>query len=183
MLYIVETGFDDKENEDAFNAWYDGEKTDELLSIPGFNATQRFYDRNPSQVPYIAVHSIVGPELYATAAYKAAGGGTVGRWEETMKRGGWTRRLFAGVDYMPEVPMDRDLIMIDAGEGPDLDAEILWLDGLDWQQATQYEGAKALDSSVPRRGFAIVDPAVAAAITASPTVRVLKPISKWRKNA
>lgn len=184
MLYIVETGFDDKANEAAFNAWYDGEKTDQLLSIPGFNATQRFHACDDDPTPYLAIHSVVGPELFTSAAYKAGGGGTVDRWEETMKRGGWTRRLFDGVDYMPAVPMDKRLVMIDGGPAaaPALDAEILWLDGLDWHRATSYEGAKALDSSVPRRGFAIVDPDVADTIPRGPRVRVFKPITAWRKN-
>ena len=184
MLYIVETGFDDKANEDAFNEWYDGVKTDELLSIPGFNATQRFRACDDAPVPYLAIHSVVGPELFTSAPYKAGGGGTVDRWEGAMKRGGWTRRLFDGIDYMPAVPMEKRLVMIDGGPDrvSDVETEILWLDGLDWNKATSYEGAKALDSSVPRRGFAIVDPAVADRLPKDPGVRIFRPITAWRKN-
>ena len=186
MLYIVETGFDDKANEAAFNEWYDGVKTDQLLSIPGFNATQRFRACDDGPVPYLAIHSVSGPELFSSAAYTAGGGGTVDRWEEAMKRGGWTRRLFDGVVYMPAVPMTRRLVMIDGGPdtAPRLTAPILWLDGLDWHGATSYDGAKALDSSVPRRGFAVVAPDVADnSLPHTAGVRAFRPITAWRKNA
>jgi hypothetical protein len=185
MLYMVETGFDDPDNEDRWNAWYSGVKTDELLSIPGFNATQRFRACDDAPVPYLAIHGIDSIELFTSPAYKAGGGGTVGEWDAAMSRASWTRRVFTGIDEFPEVPMDKRLVILDCtpDRAPELAVEVRWLEGLDWDATTNYEGAKALDSSIPQRGFAILAPDQIGDVSGTDGVRAFKPITATKVSA
>ena len=178
MLYIVEMAFSDPSKEDEWNDWYNGQKSSELLAFPGFNATQRFKTDADVPAPYLAIHSITSTDLYTSEVYRKGGGGSAAHWNDLQPN--WTRRIFSDIDEMPGVDMAQVLVMVDlAPDGvPDLGLDILWAEGLDWETASSYRDAIALDSSVPYRGFAIVDPATADALPKTPGVNVYRPLFK-----
>lgn len=155
MLYMVECNFDDPAQEDAWNAWYSGEKLDELLSNPGFTATQRFHAVTPRKAAYLAVHSIRDAGVFLTPEYKAGGGGRFGDWPLALMTN-WSRRLFDGLAESPAVGPDELLVVVDGDAKLPPDVPIIWLTGLDWETISQYKGAVALDASITRRGLAVI---------------------------
>jgi hypothetical protein len=183
MLYIVEMAFSDPSKEDEWNDWYNVQKSLELLSVPGFNATQRFKTDADVSAPYMAIHSITSTDLYNREDYRKGGGGSAAHWNDLQPN--WTRRIFSGIDEMPGVDMSQVLVMVDIApdDAPDLGLDILWTDGLDWETAASYRDAIMLDSSVPHRGFAIVDPATADALPKTPGVNVYRPIYRKQKSS
>jgi hypothetical protein len=62
----------------------------------------------------LAIHDVVGPELFASAGYKAVGGPTgTGEWQKLMTN--WHRNLFKGMDTMPEVGEGETLALVAEG--------------------------------------------------------------------
>ena len=169
MIYTVECAFTDPAQEAAWNAYYDGEKLDSLLSVPGFRASQRFHAVMNTPAPYFAVHSLRDERVLGDT-YKGVGGGAFGGWDGLVTN--WRRNLFTGMDMAPEVPDGSCLVVLDepgaAAAFPAL--EFTWLDCV------------GLDRSVERRALAIADRARIDALDgeAGSPLRVFAPITTRR---
>jgi len=152
MLYMAECGFTDPAQEEAWNEWYGGRRLDELLSVPGFLTSQRFKAVTPVASPYVAIHTIDGPGVFTSKAYKAMSGGGFQGWQRYI--GNWKRNLFTGLGIAPGVAMEEFLAMTDGlpEETQRLGIRFTWL-----QNA-------GLDGSVPQRGIARLDAAQARAL-------------------
>jgi hypothetical protein len=160
MIYMVEMALLDTARRAEWDAWYVAHQH-RLLSIPGFRASQRFEAVHAAVSPFVALHEVDSPDIFAGATYRAkAGPGNTGEWQTKM--GNWHRNLFDR-DCTPDVPMDARLVVVEDGAAaPGVPVE--------WMTAV------GLDQSVPRRGLAVVSPAAADRLTGTPGVRVLKPI-------
>ena len=182
MLYMVECDFDDPAQEDAWNEWYSGEKLDDLLSNPGFTATQRFQAVTPRKAEYLAVHSIRSTKVFTNPAYKATGGGRFGDWDAALMTN-WSRRLFDGVAESPPVGPDELLAVIDRDADLPADIEITRLSGLDWETVSQYRNAVALDASISRRGLAVIPKSRAKEFTGIDGVCLFRPLTELKRKS
>ena len=147
MLYMVScrfTGASDDPRLAEWNAYYDGPKLDSLLSLDGFNASQRLQCAHGADAPYLALHDI-RDESVMNQSYREAGGGGFGGWEPWIDN--WSRDLFSGLDESPEVGPDDYLAVTDDQATADA------LTGVDfaWLEIA------GLDRSVPRRALAVLD--------------------------
>lgn len=170
MIYMVECAFADPAREAAWNAYYDAEKLETLLSLPGFRATQRFRAITDTPAPYLAVHSVRDADVFCQTAYRAAGGGTFDGWDDLVTN--WRRNLFTGMEAAPEVAAEEQLVVLDdpaAGHG-ESEVDFHWLD------------ITGLDRTVERRGIAIVDRDTGARLARdrTETLRVFAPITNRR---
>ncbi|MCZ6872061.1 MAG: hypothetical protein O7G88_00815 [bacterium] len=181
MLYLVECGFADSSQATAWNDWYSGLKLEELLTLPDFLSAQRFRALDNNLAPYLNVTSIASTELFTNPDYRRGGGGSFGPWALDLIID-WRRLLFAGMDEMPAVADDQRLLVLDQepDTASDLGVAMTWLDGLDWQTATNYADGVALAASVPHRGLAIVSPEIADALPPLPSLRIYTPICPKR---
>ena len=103
MLYMVEMALLDTARRAEWEAWYVAHQH-RLLSIPGIHASQRFECIHAAAAPFVALHEVDGPEVFASDAYRAqAGPSNTGEWQAKM--GNWHRNLFRGLDRSPDVPM------------------------------------------------------------------------------
>ncbi len=163
MIYMVEMALLDSTRRAEWDAWYAGHQH-RLLSIPGFRASQRFEAIHAAESPFVALHEVASPDIFAGPRYRADGGpSNTGEWQAKMGR--WHRNLFA-VEHTPDVPMNARLVVVEEGSGQALPAEI----SASWMEAV------GLDCSVPRRGLAVAPPAAADRLVGTPGIRVLKPI-------
>ena len=166
MIYTVECAFSEPSREDEWNAYYSGQKLENLLSLDGFRATQRFRATMQMTAPYLAVHSVRDELVLEQRSYASIGGGTFDGWDNFITN--WKRNLFSGIGVAPEVTSNECLIVLDdpkEGEIPSLDFAWLKIVGL--------------DHSAERRGFAVVDRATGEqfAANADPVLRVFRPIT------
>jgi hypothetical protein len=180
MLYMVECDFADPAQEAAWNAWYSGEKLDDLLSNPGFTATQRFKSLLPRTAAYLAVHSIRSAEVFASPAYKATGGGRFGDWDPALMTN-WSRRLFDGVSQSPPVGRDEVLLVSDRDTDLPANLDVTWLNGIDWSTVSQYKNAVALDASVTKRGIAVVPKARSPELSTISGVSLFEPLTDLKR--
>ena len=135
-----------------------------LLSIPGFRASQRFEAIHTAESPFVALHEVDSPDIFAGPYYRANGGpNNTGEWQAKMGR--WHRNLF-DADHTPDVFMDARLVVAEEGSGSALPDPL----SVRWMEAV------GLDRSVPRRGLAVMPPATADRLVGAPGIRVLKPI-------
>ena len=96
MIYMVEMALLDTARRTEWDAWYVAHQH-RLLSIPGFRASQRFEAIHASESPFVALHEVDSPEIFASPPYRAqAGPGNTGEWQAKMDS--WHRNLFAGAD-------------------------------------------------------------------------------------
>lgn len=164
MIYMVEMALLDLARRAEWDAWY-GAHQHRLLSIPGFRASQRFEAIHAAQSPFVALHEVDSPEVFASPAYRTqAGPSNTGQWQAKM--GQWHRNLFDGVDQTRDVAMDARLVVVEDGGvlAPPGPVALTWME------------AVGLDRSVRRRGFVVMPPATADRLVGGPGVRVLKPI-------
>lgn len=180
MLYMVECGFADPAQEDAWNHWYSGEKLDDLLSNPGFVATQRFKAVTPRKAAYLAVHSIRSAEVFTDPAYKARGGGRFGDWDPALMTD-WSRRLFDGVAESPGVGKNELLLIADEEAALPSGIAVTWLDGVDWSTVSQYKNAVALDASISKRGIAVVPKTGSSEISKLRGVSLFEPLTELKR--
>lgn len=170
MIYTVECAFTDPARENAWNAWYDGEKLESLLSVPGFRAAQRFRAVTETPAPYLAIHSIRDAAVLDQKVYRDAGGATFGGWNRLVTHR--DRNLYAGIEAAPEVGAEQMLVLIDdpATEQAAPDMDIAWLE------------VAGSDRTVARRGLAIVDMETGADLARSRTapLKVYEPITNRR---
>lgn len=163
MIYMVEMALLKTARRTEWDAWYASHQH-RLLSIPGFRASQRFEAIHTTESPFVALHEVVSPELFASHHYRAKGGpSNTGEWQTKM--GHWHRNLFAA-DHTPDVPMDARLVLVEEGSGQTLPEHV----SVRWMEAV------GLDCSVARRGLAVMPPATADRLVGTPGIRVLKPI-------
>jgi hypothetical protein len=162
MIYMVEMALIDISRRTEWDGWYLSHMK-KLISIPGIQATQRFEALAPHASPFIALHQVTGPEVFASDAYRAkAGPGGTGEWQTRMNN--WHRNVFSGVDQTPDVPIEGALIVVE--------------DGFSVPMPVQWMEAVGLDQSVRRRGLAAVaQRADAGVLTGLPGVRVCKPLT------
>ena len=112
---MVEHLFSRPEWEVEWNAWYEG-NLKVLLGVPGFRTGQRF--RNAGTAPrYMAMYTVDSPDVFDSAAYKAAGGGGINsqRFREAYQI--WIRNLFDTVQAIPNVGGQEFLLVEDASDG------------------------------------------------------------------
>lgn len=170
MIYTVECAFTDPARENAWNAYYDAEKLEALLSVPGFRASQRFRAITDTPAPYLAIHSIRDAAVLKQKDYGNVGGGAFGGWDKLVTN--WDRNLFTGMEAAPEVSIEQFLVILDDPAVSDeaAGAEFIWLD------------VAGLDKTVPRRGFAVVDQEFGAALVREKAgvVKVFEPITDRR---
>jgi hypothetical protein len=163
MIYMVEMNLLDTARRAEWDTWYVAHQH-RLLSIAGFRASQRFEAIHPAASPFVALHEVDSADVFTSPAYRGkAGPNNTGEWQAKMNN--WHRNLFAR-DHTPEVPVDARLVVVDtagAAALPD-DAPLTWMN------------AVGLDQSVPRRGLAVMSPAVADRFAGALGIRVLKPI-------
>jgi hypothetical protein len=180
MIYLIECGFGDPAREAEWNAWYNGPKLEQLLSVPDFLSAQRFRALDDRPAPYLNATAIASARMFASADYRGRGGGGFGPWDVELIID-WTRRLFTGVDELPAVPMDMRLAVLDRPREAAPNAPFQWLTGLDWEREAAYRDGIALDSSIPSRGMAAIDPRSAPELAeAFPEVRLYEPICPKR---
>jgi hypothetical protein len=162
MIYMVEMALIDVARRTEWDGWYLSHMK-KLISIPGIQATQRFESLSPHDSPFVALHQVTGPDVFASDAYRAnAGPGGTGEWRERMNN--WHRNLLAGVDETPDVPMEGALLIVEAG--------------VDVPFPVQWAEAVGLDRSVQRRGIAVVaSRAAAETLLDRAGVRVCKPLT------
>lgn len=163
MIYMVEMALLDTARRAEWDAWYVAHQH-QLLSIPGFRASQRFEAIHTAESPFVALHEVDSPDIFTGSHYRAKGGpSNTGEWQ--VKMGRWQRNLF-GVDHTPDVPMDARLVVVEDGAYP----------ALPGQMSVRWMETVGLDRSVPRRGLAVMPPATADRLVGTPGIRVLKPI-------
>jgi hypothetical protein len=107
MIYTVECAFTDPARENTWNAYYDAEKLEALLSVPGFRAAQRFRAITDTPAPYLAIHSIRDAAVLEQKDYGSVGGGAFGGWDDLVTN--WDRNLFTGMEATPEVSAEQFL--------------------------------------------------------------------------
>jgi len=162
MIYMVEMALIDIARRVEWDAWYLAHMR-KLISIPGIQATQRFEALAPHASPFVALHQVTGPEVFASDAYRAkAGPEGTGEWRDRMNN--WHRNVLSGVDQTPDVPMSGALVVVEDGASVPL--------------PLQWTAAVGLDRSVPRRGIAVVAHRPdAAELIGLPGVRVCQPLT------
>ncbi len=162
MIYMVEMALTDGARRAEWDAWYLSHMK-KLISISGIEATQRFESLTPHTSPFVAMHQVTGPEVFASHAYRAkAGPEGTGEWRERMNN--WHRNVLSGLDETPDVPMDGALVVVE--DGAAVPIPVRWLDSV------------GLDRSVTRRGIAVVAArAEAAMLVGLAGVRVCKPLT------
>ena len=168
MIYMVEMALAESEmhRRAEWEAWYLSHQK-MLLTIPGFRASQRFEAMEPCDSPFVALHEVVGPELFTSEPYRAkAGPGGTGEWQHKMPN--WHRNLFTGVEHTPDVRMDQWLAVVEEGV-PATRCEGM-LD-LHWMESV------GLDGNVKRRAIAVVDmPYIATSFATAEGVRMCRPL-------
>jgi hypothetical protein len=163
MIYMVEMALLETARRAEWDAWYVAHQH-RLLSIPGFRASQRFEAIHAVESPFVALHEVDSPDIFAGAHYRAKGGpNNTGEWQAKMSR--WHRNLF-GADHTPDVSLDARLVIVEEGSGLAFSDHV----SVRWMEAV------GLDRSVPRRGLAVMPPATADRLVGTPGIRVLKPI-------
>jgi hypothetical protein len=174
MIYITEMDLADRTRRDDFHAHYRAQIAN-LQTVPGFMASQRFEAVIPTASPFVAVHDVIGPDLFASATYRQRGGrGSNGDWQALMTN--WHRNLYEWPGPTPDVPPDGVLVFID--ELPHIAvAEIALLRSIDvsWLELA------GLDRTIPSRALAMLDGGLASsAIDAAKSdgrVKVFRPIT------
>lgn len=144
MLYMVEMELPDRSRVADWHDWYENHIR-KLLTLEGYHASQRFEAVGARSAPFLAVHDVVGPELFEGDGYRGVGGPSgTGAWRALMTN--WSRNLFSGCDALPEVAMDARLALVD--DAAKLPGAVR--DGFTWLTCV------GLDRSVPERGFQIL---------------------------
>ena len=171
MIYMVEMALIDTARRAEWEKWYVAHQHT-LLSIPGIHASQRFEAIHKSASPFVALHEVNSPEVFASPAYRAKAGPTnTGEWQAKMDN--WYRNVFDGVEHTPEVSMDSRLLVVEAEGRTALPGGVR----VGWMTAV------GLDRSVAQRGLAVVPDAAAHRFVGAPGVRVLKPLAPRLRGA
>lgn len=165
MLYMVEMELPDRSRIAEWHAWYEGHIR-KLLTVDGYHASQRFEALGPRDAPFLAIHDVVGPQLFDGSGYRSVGGPSgTGEWQRIMTN--WSRNLFEGCDSLPEVKPDERLAIIDdASRLSEADkARMTWLNCV------------GLDKNVAKRGFVVLTAGEDASALEAAGADLFKPIT------
>lgn len=91
MIYTVECSFADPASEAEWNSFYSLQKLPALISVRGFDTSQRFKACGPGCPTYLALHSIESLEVLLGEDYARKGGGNFARWQRHITH--WHRNL------------------------------------------------------------------------------------------
>ena len=64
MIYMVEMALLETARRAEWDVWYTAHQH-RLLSIPGFRASQRFEAIHTAESPFVALHEVDSPDLFA----------------------------------------------------------------------------------------------------------------------
>ncbi|WP_252349142.1 sugar ABC transporter [Ochrobactrum sp. BTU1] len=115
MIYTVECSFADPASEEEWNDFYSKEKLPALISVSGFQTSQRFKALSGGCPVYLALHSIEGLDILTGDEYRRKGGGNFARWQRHITD--WHRNLYGGVERAPAIGEGEYLAM--SAEGPE----------------------------------------------------------------
>jgi hypothetical protein len=73
VIYMVEMDMPHPEREAEWHAWYLAHIR-VLLSVPGFQASQRFKATLPTPAPFLALHEVASAALFDSETYRSRGG-------------------------------------------------------------------------------------------------------------
>lgn len=101
MIYAVECSFADLATEAEWNDFYSRIKLPALISVSGFRTSQRFRAVGGDGPVYLALHTIDGPDVLASAEYRDKGGGNFARWQPHIVE--WRRNVYDSAAPAPTV--------------------------------------------------------------------------------
>src|SRR5262245_50301667 len=73
MIYMVEMTLLETARRAEWDAWYVAHQH-QLLTIPGFRASQRFEAIHTAESAFVALHEVDSPEVFVSSPYRAKGG-------------------------------------------------------------------------------------------------------------
>lgn len=119
MIYTVECCYADAQTEAEWNDFYSLQKLPALISVSGFQTSQRFKvltAGSAASVPiYLALHTIDDLHVLTGEEYKVKGGGNFARWQQHITD--WHRNLYTCADAAPRVQTGELLLV--SQHGPD----------------------------------------------------------------
>lgn len=113
MIYTVECSFAEPTREEAWNDFYSDAKLPALISVTGFQTSQRFKAITAGCPGYLAVHTISGVDVLVSEEYRVKGGGNFARWQPDITD--WHRNVYDGIDHAPDVVTGEVLILSSTG--------------------------------------------------------------------
>jgi len=162
MIFMSQSGLLDPARERGWDAWY-VEHLRVMVTVPGIGSAQRFKTDSPGHSPSLAMYSVTSVDVFTDPYYQRVRG--MGEWLPLIDTRHYRRNLFAGLDAAPDVPDDRDLVVVDREHRAELPGVTLtWLETV------------GLDRSTPYRGIAVVTRASAEAL-AGHDVGVYRPVA------
>ncbi|MDB5841579.1 MAG: hypothetical protein JWQ23_3531 [Herminiimonas sp.] len=145
MIFMSQSGLTDRSREAQWDAWY-VEHLRIMSSVSGIASARRFKTDNEKWPPSLAMYSVRSPDVFSDPYYQKIRG--MGEWLPLIDRRFYQRNLFEGLEFAPDVPEDRVLMVIDQDQPvfsyPGL--QISWLKSV------------ALDCSAAYRGISVVTP-------------------------
>ena len=116
MIYTVECSFADPNSEAEWNDFYSLEKLPALISVTGFQTSQRFKSLSDGCPVYLAVHTIDGLDVLTGEEYRQKGGGNFAKWQQHITD--WHRNLYSDIGLAPAVNADELLVLCAGGPEP-----------------------------------------------------------------
>jgi hypothetical protein len=116
MIYTVECSFADPNSEAEWNDFYSAEKLPALISVRGFQTSQRFKALSDGCPIYLALHTIDGLDVLTGEEYRQKGGGNFARWQQHITD--WHRNLYGDIGVAPAVNEDELLVLCASGAEP-----------------------------------------------------------------
>ncbi len=116
MIYTVECSFADPGSEAEWNDFYSLDKLPALISVTGFQTSQRFKALSGGCPVYLALHSIDGLDILMGKEYRQKGGGNFARWQQHITD--WHRNLYGGIDRAPSIGEGEYLALSATGPEP-----------------------------------------------------------------
>jgi hypothetical protein len=157
---MVEMGFPHREREAEWHAWYMSHIR-VLLTVPGFDASQRFQAVVPMPAPYLALHQVVSPALFDSDIYRSRGGpASTGMWRALHTN--WSRNVLEGLDATPDVPADKYVLLLRDARDLALPepAAVTWLRGVGLDRSIAECGVAVIDDPIPFLDLARRDPRI-----------------------
>ena len=169
MIFTSQSGLTDRTRESEWDAWYVGH-LDTMVSVPGITSAQRFKTSMPEYSPSLAMYSVASPAVFEDPYYLSVRG--MGEWVPLIDRRHYTRNLFEGLDYAPEVAEDMFLVVADRDRPEPGRAGIEWI----WLTCV------GIDRAVRYRGIAVVPQKIADRARRHAGIGVYKPAGPVHKS-
>lgn len=109
MFYIVECSYLDQKSEADWNSFYSLNKLPALISVSGFQTSQRFKALTPGCPVYLAIHTIKNHDVLNSHEYRQKGGGNFSYWQQHISD--WHRNLYSCIDKAPAVTENQIMIL------------------------------------------------------------------------